>query len=189
MTIHIDRDSRTEVVAIPIGRQATPLLYPAWSAAVSYPAGALVSHQNVIWLARTATTIEPSDSALEWSAYLDGRPAEAARQAAEAAATAAARYQTLVVADASYTPGESAAGSHVAFTAATPVMMILTDTLSLGWNLMGVQAGAGAVTLVPGAGVSLVEVQNRLTTAGPGAGFAVIRAGDGVFYAAGDVVV
>jgi hypothetical protein len=86
----------------------------------------------------------------------------------------------------SYSMGSSDWGRVVTLTNASPITVTLSSTIAKGWNAIVYQGGAGQVTFVAGAGVTLHNRQGQTKTAGQYAMVSLMAVANAVVALGGD---
>lgn len=96
-------------------------------------------------------------------------------------------YETKLVTAATYTLLEEDSGKHVVFSRATPILITVPTGLTAGWNVVGVQGGAGQLTIQAAQGLTIGEADGLRKTAQQYAQFGLVIGADAVAYLAGDL--
>jgi hypothetical protein len=86
----------------------------------------------------------------------------------------------------SLTLSDSLSGSNIVFTSANPVTVTVPSTLSVGFNIMLIQDGAGAVTITAGASATVHNASGFTHTRGQYAVAAIVVYRAGIAILGGD---
>ncbi len=97
------------------------------------------------------------------------------------------KYVRVVNKTADYTISLGESGAVITFNSATPVTLTIPVGLPIGYNISVYQIGAGQVTIVGAAGVTVKNRLSTFKTAGLDSGAGIIATSTDVFHITGDL--